>query len=80
MEKVYEAICWTAAVVLGLFAAVVLLPPRDIGVPLAFLSLIRHSNLPWWILTPAAIAVVAGFIYLTRRMRRTIPRNRKFVD
>lgn len=41
-----------------------------------------NSPLHWWVLTPAAIALVLGFVLLFKiRMRRArISRNRKFVD
>jgi hypothetical protein len=39
------------------------------------------SPLPWWVLTPAAITLVVGFVLLFKiRMRRArISPNRKFV-
>ena len=36
-----------------------------VGIGLA--SLFAYSDLPWWILVPAAIALLAGFVFLLRR-------------
>jgi hypothetical protein len=78
-EKIYDAICWTALGVVALFALPLLLL-RLVGFPAAMASLFIHSTLPWWVRIPAAITVVAGFVYLLKRRRTRMPANRKFLD
>lgn len=80
MKKISEIVCWAAVVVLGLFAIFGLLT-RGLGALVALVFLFVQSPLPWWILTPAAIALVAGFLYLFRGLRgKVIKPNRKYVD
>ena len=75
-----EIVCWAAVTVLGLFAILWLLT-RGLGAIVALVFLFAQSPLPWWILTPVAIALVAGFLYLFRGMRgRVIKPNRKYVN
>ena len=79
MEKISEVICWIAVGVLGLFMVAWMLT-RGLGSLVALVLLFVHSPLPWWILTPAAIALVGGFVYLFKRRRTRIRPNRKFVN
>ena len=80
MQKVSEIVCWAAVAVLGLFLIFCMLT-RGLGVIVAFVLLFAQSPLPWWVLTPAAIALVAGFLYLFRGVRgRVIKPNRKYVN
>ena len=79
MEKISEVVCWIAVGVLGLFMVGWILT-RGLGSLVTLVLLFVHSPLPWWILTPAAIALVAGFVYLFRRRRTRISPNRKFVN
>jgi hypothetical protein len=78
MEKISEVVCWIAVGVLGLFM-VGWMWTRGLG-SLALVLLFVHSPLPWWILTPAAIALVGGFVYLFKRRQTRIRPNRKFVN
>ena len=80
MQKISEIVCWAAAAVLGLVAILWLLT-RGLAALVSLVFLFVQSPLPWWILTPAAIALVAGFLYLRRGMRgRVIKPNRKYVN
>ena len=79
MEKISEVICWIAVGVLGLFIVGWMLT-RGLSSLVALVLLFVHSPLPWWILTPAAIALVGGFAYLFKRRRTRIPPNRKFMN
>jgi hypothetical protein len=80
MQKISEIVCWAAVGVLALFAILWLLT-RGLSTIVVLVWLFAESPLPWWILTPAAIALVAGFLYLTRGMRtRVIKPNRKYVN
>jgi hypothetical protein len=78
VEKIFEVVCWIALGVLGLIMVAWTLT-RGLGSLVALVLLFVHSPLPWWILTPAAIAVVGGFVYLFKRRRTRIRPNRKFV-
>ena len=80
MQKISEIIRYVALGILALFAIVFVLM-RGLGVFLGVVLLFVRSPLPGWIRILAAIAVVAGLIYLFkhRRSRRISP-NRKFVD
>jgi membrane protein YdbS with pleckstrin-like domain len=67
MEKFPEIVRWIAVGAVGLFMVVLVLTRGFL-----LISFFVHSPLPWWILTPAAIALVAGFVYLFKRnVRRT---------
>ena len=79
MQKIFEIICWAAVGVLALFAIVYLLT-RGLSPIVGLVLLFAQSPLPWWVLTPAAIALVAGFAYLFRGMRTRIKPNRKYVS
>jgi hypothetical protein len=79
MEKISEVVCWIAVGVLGFFMLASMLT-RGLGSLVALVLLFVHSPLPWWILTPASIAVVGGFVYLFKRRRTRIRPNRKFVN
>ena len=79
MEKISEVVCWIAVGILGLFMVGAMLI-RGLGSLVALVLLFVHSSLPWWILTPAAIALVAGFVYLFKHRRTRIGPNRKFVN
>jgi membrane protein implicated in regulation of membrane protease activity len=82
MEKVFEVICYIEIGILAIFFFVMALL-RGLGAFLALVLLFVHSQLPWWILAPAAIALASGFFYLFKRRlarRGLIPRNRKFVN
>jgi len=79
MEKISEVVCWIAVGVLGLFMVGWILT-RGLGSLVTLVLLFVHSPLPWWILTPAAIALLAGFVYLFRRRRTRIGPNQKFVN
>jgi hypothetical protein len=78
VRNVSAVICWIAVAILALFmlAAVLI---RGLGSLAALVLLFVQSPLPWWILAPAAIALVSGFVYLFRRRRATVRPNRKFV-
>jgi hypothetical protein len=52
---------------------------RVIGGFAAIVRLFVHSPLPWWILTPAAIALVAGFVVFFKIRRAQAKTNRKVV-
>jgi hypothetical protein len=80
MQKISEIVCWAAVGVLALFAILWLLT-RGLSSIVVLVLLFVQSPLPWWILTPAALALVAGFLYLRRSMRtRVIKPNRKYVN
>jgi hypothetical protein len=79
MEKISEVVCWIAVGVLGLFGVAWMLT-RGLSSLLALVLLFVRSPLPWWILTPVAIALVAGFVYLFKHRRTRISSNRKFVN
>jgi len=79
MEKISEIVCWIAVGILGLFMLGWMLT-RGLASLVALVLLFAHSPLPWWILTPAAIALVAGFVFLFKRRRTRTGSNRKFVD
>jgi LPXTG-motif cell wall-anchored protein len=79
MEKISEVVYWIAVGVLGLFMVGWILT-RGLGSLVTLVLLFVHSPLPWWILTLAAIALVAGFVYLFRRRRTRIGPNQKFVN
>jgi hypothetical protein len=78
MKKTADVICWIAVGILLLYVVVVTLI-RVVGIFMATLPQFAHSPLPWWILGPAAIALIAGFTYLfknrlhKRAAKRTIP-------
>jgi general stress protein CsbA len=78
MKKKADVICWIAVSILLLYVVVVT-QLRGVGVFMAILLEFAHSPLPWWILGPAAVALVAGFTYLfknslhKRTAKRTIP-------
>ena len=78
MKKTAEVICYIAAGILLLYLVVVTLI-RGVGIFMAIVLLFAHSPLPWWILGPAAIALVAEFTYLfkntlhKRGAKRRIP-------
>jgi hypothetical protein len=79
MQKIFEIICWAAFGILALFAIVYLLT-RGLAPIVGLVLLFAQSPLPWWVLTPAAIALAAGFAYLFRGMRARIKPNRKYVN
>ena len=80
MQRVSEIVCWAAVGVLALFAIFWLLT-RGLGAIVGLVLLFVQSPLPWWILTPAAIALIAGFLYLFRARRAgVIKPNRKYVN
>jgi membrane protein YdbS with pleckstrin-like domain len=55
---------------------------RGLGAFVGIVLMFVQSPLPWWVLTPAAIALIVGFVFLFKirmRMRRArISPNRKF--
>jgi hypothetical protein len=69
MQKIYEIICWAVVGILALFAIVYLLT-RGLAPIVGLVLLFAQSPLPWWVLTPAAIGLAAGFVYLFRSMRK----------
>jgi hypothetical protein len=77
-EKIYDAICWMVLVPVMLFAVVWWILFRLFPDLMQLVSFI-HSPYPWWIRVSAAIAVVAGLIYLFKKRRGTSP-NQKFLD
>jgi len=79
MEKMAEVVCWIGVGILGLFMVGWMLT-RGLSSLVVLVLLFVHSPLPWWILTPAATALVAGFAFLFKRRRTTIRPNRKFVN
>jgi len=76
-KRASEIICWAAVGLLALFLIVVVLI-RGLGTIFAFVWVFFHSGLSMWIVIPAFIAVVAGFLYIRPRRRRIQP-NRKFI-
>ena len=79
-EKIANGICWTVVVILGLFFLVAI-AGRIIYLIFGFAWLFAYSDLPWWVLLPAAIALLAGFTYLfLRNMDRRVPPNHKFLQ
>ena len=80
MQRISEVVCWAAVGVLALFAIFWLLT-RGLGAIVGLVLLFVQSPLPWWILIPAAIALMAGFFYLFRARRAgVIKPNRKYVN
>jgi len=80
VQKISEIVCWAAVALLMLFLIYGLLA-RGLYVIVVLVWLFAQSPLPWWILTPAAIALAAGFPYLFRRRRAgVIKPNRKYVN
>jgi hypothetical protein len=79
MQKISEIVCWAAVGILALLAIFELL--RGLGAIVGLVLLFAQSPLPWWILTPAAIALMAGFLYLFRARRAgVIKPNQKYVN
>ena len=75
MEKATALIRYVAVGLLALWVLV-----RGVGAFAAIVVLFIQSPLSWWVLTPAAIALVLGFAFLLKiRLARKSP-NRKFVD
>jgi hypothetical protein len=79
MQKIFELICWATVGILALFAIVYLLT-RGLVPIVGLVLLFAQSPLPWWVLTPAAIALAAGFAYLFRGLRARIKPNQKYVN
>ena len=79
MAKLSEVICWIGVGVVAL-AMIVYVFTRGLSSFLAVVLIFVHSPLPWWILTPAAVAVVAGTVYLFKSGPRRIKPNRKFTN
>jgi hypothetical protein len=75
MEKISEIARYVAVGVLALFLIGYTLTR---GLAFAAIALLFvHSSFPWWILTPAAIAIVAGFAFLFKiRRTRTRPKRK----
>jgi len=69
MKKTADVICYVAVGILVLCFVVVTLI-RGVGIFMAIVLLFVHSPLSWWILTPAAIVLVAGFTYLFKRQAK----------
>jgi hypothetical protein len=79
-EKIANAICWVAAGIIIAFLIVVVLIRGGLHVGIGLAWLFAYSDLPWWVLLPAAIALLAGFAYLfLKSMGRRVPPNRKFL-
>lgn len=77
IEKITTLVAYVVFGILVLYGLV-----RGVAGFAGMVLMFVNSPLPWWILTPAAMALVAGFVLLFKiRMRRAriIP-NRKFVD
>lgn len=82
LEKIANAICWAAVIFLGLFLLVVVLFRHVLSTIVELGWLFAYSDLPWWVLVPAALGLFAGFSFLFyRSYSRTgpVPRNRKFL-
>jgi len=79
MQKISEIVCW-AAVGLGALFVIVYMLTRGLAPIVGLVLLFAQSPLPWWVLTLAAIALAAGFLYLFRSMRARIKPNRRYVD
>jgi hypothetical protein len=77
IEKITTLIAYVVFGILGLWWLA-----RVLGGFAGMILMFVTSPLPWWVLTPAAIALVVGFVLLFKiRMRRArIIQNRKFVD
>jgi hypothetical protein len=74
MEKATALVAYVVFGVLGLWWLA-----RVLGGFAGMILMFVNSPLPWWVLTPAAIALAAGFILLFKiRLARKNP-NRKFV-
>ena len=65
-ELICEIVCKIVLGILVVFAVVVSLI-RGVGVLVAITVMFARSPLPWWILAPAAIFLVAGLVYLLKR-------------
>jgi len=63
MQRISEIICWAAVGILLLYGIFYILT-RTIGVGIGLFRLFADSPLPWWILVPAGVALLAGFAYL----------------
>jgi hypothetical protein len=75
--KMEKATPLVACVVFGLLGLLWL--ARMLGGFGGMILMFVNSPLPWWVLTPAAIALIAGFVFLFKiRLARKSP-NRKFV-
>jgi len=68
MQRISEIVCWAAVGILLLYGILYILT-RGFGVAIGLFRLFADSPLPWWILAPAALALVAGFAYLLRGVR-----------
>ncbi len=82
-EKVANAICWAAVIFLGLFVLVIFIFRYVLNVGAGLAWLFAYSDLPWWVMVPAAIALLAGFVFLSYRSylrSGRVPPNRKFLD
>ena len=79
-EKIANGICWAVVGILGLFFLVAFLG-RIIYLVFGFAWLIAYSDLPWWILLPAAFALFSGITYLlVTSVSRRVPSNQKFLN
>jgi len=76
IERMSEIVCWATVGLLALFLIVTILI-RGLGVVVSFVWIFFHSGLTMWIVIPAFIAVIAGFLYIRPRRRRIQP-NQKF--
>jgi hypothetical protein len=74
MEKATALVAYVVFGLLGLWWLA-----RVLGGFGGMIMMFVNSPLPWWVLTPAAIALIAGFVLLFKiRLARKSP-NRKFV-
>lgn len=74
MERATALVAYVVFGLLGLWWLA-----RVLGGLAGMILMFVNSPLPWWVLTPAAIVLVAGFVHLFRiRLARKSP-NRKFV-
>jgi len=79
-EKIANAICWVVAGIIIAFMIVGVLIRGVLHVGIGLAWLFAYSDLPSWVLLPAAIALLAGFAYLfLKSMGRRVPPNRKFL-
>ena len=76
IEKVTTLVAYAVFGILGLWWLA-----RVLGGFAGMILMFINSPLPWWVLTPAAIALIVGFVFLFKiRMRRArISPNRRFV-
>jgi hypothetical protein len=67
MDKFLKAASWVCLSLLGAIVLVIAML-KGLGTLVALVMLFARSSLPWWVLAPAAVALIAGFTFLFKPM------------